>query len=615
MAAFCNKDTEHGRAKRVILHKTLQAWFPIYFNRGFRRVNYIDGFSAAGVYGETELARGDNPITRRVNEVCEMGSPLIALHDLTKCFAKLTEQLEYQATLPPGPEGEGISIQELLETPDKALNERQLKYGLRPPLMADIVLVEKEADVMQYLRNNTGAWNSRDYQYDDGIVKYKIHYKQKTFQEAHQEINENFLRVKDQHPIWVRDVPRPTFAFIDPCGYSHTPMDMVQNFLGENKSALINLMVQYFDRFKADQGNIDSLFGCQEWRRITAEDCEERYISYAKLYEEKLRERGATYTLSFAMKDKSNNLMYYLIFATNDKEILSKAKEAFNRVTQEGDDFKFNAFYIKKNKRTLTWLNIQNNEDLAFVIWEDFRGREAVRVCDINDHVTLDTPYIFRKAALVMLYDQGMVSYIEGAAPAKKHDFPNELQINFASSEEEAAKLRKLQNPGTPEEEAEGIWFKYQRRKGIRVGDIKPRWKEALVILYDQGKVSYIEGAQQDRRHSFPDDLEIDFALTEDQATELKHLQNPETEEQEAEGIWFKYQGRQAIMVRDIKPKWKTSLKILLDKRQLHYDEGHEPRRLVNHRGKCLFSLAHDLHHSAIAFYPTEFLGMFSTWV
>ncbi len=583
---FFDQDSEHGRAKRVILHKILQAWYPIHYYRGYQRICYIDGFAGAGIYGESELAEGTDETTERINEVCKVGSPCIALNDLGVCFADLTRCLARQEDLLPPPRGVGITVSQLLNTQHNELNSRVTKYNLRPPLHADIVLVEKKAKVMKLLRQAMRTMNPRIFtkegtvhMTEQNFMTYHICDKEMAFQKAHEELAKEFLQTKDLHPIRSVPVQRPTLAFLDPFGYSDIPMQIVESYLGVNKCVLITLMVGYLIP-SLNQSKIDGLLGSKDWKNLPPVLSPDYWCKrFAKLYEGQLKNKGADFTLSFAMRDEKNKLKYYMIFATNDLTILSKAKEALNRVTQGPEMLTFSAYFIRKDMQMLTWSNEQNNEDLADLIWKDFKGQHDVLVRDIGDHVTIDTPYVFRKGALVILYDHGKVSYIEGANRPIKRTFPDDCLVKFAFSEEDAAQLKKLQNPESEAQEAEGIWYKYKGRPEIMVRDIDPKWKKSLVILYDQGKVSYIEGGAPPIKRTFPDGFRVKFASSEEDAAQLKKLQNPATPAQEAEGIWYKYHWRLNIRVGDIKPKWKTSLKKMLQSGRLTYVPGFEPRR------------------------------------
>ncbi len=523
---FFGKDSNHGFAKRVILHKTLQGWFRYYYCEGFKRTCYIDGFSGAGQYGYgyttvNDTDEGDKPKhhvrTTNTNVICKYGSPLIALHNVQDTFMTLDRALRKQEFW------KEVTTDELVRAGRNNMEWIDLLGGAnmaryRPPFKADLVMVEPDEERLTQLRNTMQQRDPIDDLYDHSIMRYWPHYVHDTFQEASEMIEDRFLQKKYMHPLRGL-VSIPTFAFLDPFGYSQIPMSIVKNYLGEQRTVLINVMIGFMNRFKKLENHkpiINELYGCMDWQDIS-EGLEpaERYKRYAKLYERQLKQNGATYTLSFAMRDARNILKYYMIFGTNDFRILKTAKEALNKVTQERNCFKFSAYYIKTNQRELEWKNEQDPNDEAAVIWKDFEGEDFVSVEDIECYVyKSDTPYVHRKKSLKLLYKEGKLSYVEGCQPPRKGTFPHNqgVFVRFASCEEEAVKVAYLRCPKTPNEEAMGIFHKFQGQSGISVSSIKPKWKRSLKILFDTHRLFYDPETKPKRRGSFPDHVQVSFA-------------------------------------------------------------------------------------------------------
>ncbi len=523
---FFGKDSKHGFAKRVILHKTLQGWFRYYYSEGFKRTCYIDGFSGAGSYGCPVDSSADEyddvqikpERTTNTNVICKYGSPLIALHNVQDTFMTLDAYLKKQETR------KNVTIDELVRAGinDAEWCDLRRKRSLaryRPPFRADIVMVEPNRERLIQLRDTMQERDPIDDEYDHSIMKYWPHYVQDTFQEASEMIEERFLQKKCTHPLRGL-VELPTFSFIDPFGYKQIPMSIVKKYIGEHKTVLINVMVGFMYRFRKLENHrtiINDLYGCADWESIPEEslDPTARYLWYAKLYENQLKQNGATYTLSFAMRDERNHLKYYLIFATNDFRILKTAKEALNKVTQEMDCFKFSAYYIRKNKREMEWKNDQDPSDLADFIWKEFRGKDPVSVEDIECYVyKSDTPYIHKQTALKILYEKGKVSYVEGCEPRGKGTFPHNkgILVKFAATEDEALAFKCLHYPLNANEEAKGIFYKYQGQTSVPVFLIKPKWKQSLKILLDTHRLYYDRNSEPKRRGNFPDDVLVSFS-------------------------------------------------------------------------------------------------------
>ena len=514
---FFKTSADHGFAKRVIDHKILQVFFRYHFCSGYQNVCYIDGFAGEGTY--KKLVEEDfYQRTTDTDTICKYGSPLIALHNVQDTFMSIDkgmEELELE---------KGITKEDLLELDrnnEKLLSRLAEGRGawkkLRPPLRVDMVLIEPNSKRLNQLKAAMKERASVDSDYDHDIMKYKPHYRCTTFAETTTELEEKILCKKKKHPITGIRQYLPIYSFIDPFGYKQIPMDIIEKYIGENKTVLINVMVGFVHRFKGmHPDHVTALFGTEEWRNVP-EESEKKvtYLWYAKLYESQLKKRGAKFTLSIAMKDKWNSLRYYMIFATNELKILKEAKESFNRVTQESHSFAFSAYYVKTNRKQMVWSNDQDPNDVAQFIYEQYKGREYVPVEEIDDFVyTSDTPYVHRKEPLKILYKEGKVSYAEGCEAQMRGTFPDYkgVCLNFSQDEHEALNVRYLQNPANEKEEAKGIWHKYHGKTDIPVSAIKPKWKQSLKILLNISRVFYSPKSRSARKGCFPAHVLLNFA-------------------------------------------------------------------------------------------------------
>jgi three-Cys-motif partner protein len=105
----------------------------------------------------------------------------------------------------------------------------------------------------------------------------------------------------------------PTFAFIDPFGFSGVPMELVHR-LGANPKCevLISFIYESITRWAAHpdpkiQAHLDDLFGTREWRAIAAEaDPDRRRDGLVELYRRQLMAANFPYVLEFELRDKGN---------------------------------------------------------------------------------------------------------------------------------------------------------------------------------------------------------------------------------------------------------------------------------------------------------------------
>jgi len=74
----------------------------------------------------------------------------------------------------------------------------------------------------------------------------------------------------------------PTFAFIDPFGFSDTPFSVIERLLSYKKcEVLITFMSGFMNRFKGElpkNKHFDALFGTPDWRHVITEDSDARDI-------------------------------------------------------------------------------------------------------------------------------------------------------------------------------------------------------------------------------------------------------------------------------------------------------------------------------------------------
>jgi three-Cys-motif partner protein len=140
------------------------------------------------------------------------------------------------------------------------------------------------------------------------------------------------------------DTLAPTFAFIDPFGFSGIPFSLIERLLQYEKSeAFITFMVDAINRFlehpedKVVQHIVEA-FGTEEAVRI-AKGAGDRVVKLRELYQSRLQQI-AKYVRYFEMRDRQNRTQYYLFFATNSPLGHVKMKEAMWQVDPDGE-FKF----------------------------------------------------------------------------------------------------------------------------------------------------------------------------------------------------------------------------------------------------------------------------------
>ncbi len=136
----------------------------------------------------------------------------------------------------------------------------------------------------------------------------------------------------------------PTFAFIDPFGFSGIPFSLIERLLKYKRcEVFITFMVDAINRFlehpedKVVQHIVEA-FGTVEAICI-AKGVGNRVVQLRELYQSNL-ERVAEYVRYFEMRDRQDRTQYYLFFATNHELGHLKMKEAMWRIDPNGE-FRF----------------------------------------------------------------------------------------------------------------------------------------------------------------------------------------------------------------------------------------------------------------------------------
>jgi three-Cys-motif partner protein len=148
----------------------------------------------------------------------------------------------------------------------------------------------------------------------------------------HGEFDETFGEIVDDvHNKQGRTLV-PTFAFIDPFGYTNAPMSLAGRFLTfEQCEALIFLPLSFIVRFVGREGQEDamnSLFGSERWREAIQMEGDERRAFLLGLFEEQLGSQGKVeHVRSFALRTADGN-DYRLVFASQHDKGLELIKDA-----------------------------------------------------------------------------------------------------------------------------------------------------------------------------------------------------------------------------------------------------------------------------------------------
>ena len=224
----------------------------------------------------------------------------------------------------------------------------------------------------------------------------------------------------------------PTFAFIDPFGFSDTPFSVVEKLLNHQKcEVLITFMSGFMNRFKNDPKNnkhFDTLFGTNDWRNVITVDSDA--IDIVSYYNTRLN-TVAEYVYSFEMINKFNQIIFHLVFCTNNIKGLKVMKDAMWSVDETGS---FSFSDRADPNQTVLFKHEPDYQHLKKLMIAQFKGKQ-VSIKDIENFVIAKTPYKdthFKRQILkpMELSDSPEIEVINSKRQ-RKGSFPKGTIINF----------------------------------------------------------------------------------------------------------------------------------------------------------------------------------------
>ena len=226
----------------------------------------------------------------------------------------------------------------------------------------------------------------------------------------------------------------PTFAFIDPFGYSDLPMKTVARLLSNDRcEVLITFMEKFVNRF-AETGLHDAaiteLFGTDRWLGVRSiKDAGERRSFLLGLYIEELKRRvTGAHVRTFEMVDKFNQVLYFLVHATRSQKGVEVMKDAMWAVDKAGNY----RFSDRSDPSQRTLLDLEDEAawigPAAETLWRKFRA-SVVNESDVKAFVVVETPYPYRKKILRRLLEEGRLAQVEDA---RQGTFPDGSDLHFA---------------------------------------------------------------------------------------------------------------------------------------------------------------------------------------
>lgn len=225
----------------------------------------------------------------------------------------------------------------------------------------------------------------------------------------------------------------PTFAFIDPFGFSGIPFNIIERLLAIPKvEVFLTFMVDSINRFIEDDKtgqHIKELFGSDDVEKII-ENSEEREKDLRAFYQKKLEE-NANFVRYFKMCDNNDRTIYYLFFATNNKLGNVRMKEAMWKVDDEG----LYRFSDATDVNQIVLFQNDYKENIFTILKSEF-GTDKFDVIDLKKFIENKTPYLEKHLKDALRYAEANnlieVEPIKSDGSKRiKGTFPNGVLVNI----------------------------------------------------------------------------------------------------------------------------------------------------------------------------------------
>ncbi len=242
------------------------------------------------------------------------------------------------------------------------------------------------------------------------------------FQEDYEEHLRHLVDTMNQH----NQALAPSFAFVDPFGFTLS-MELLNDLLAFPRcELLINFMFRYVNmaiHHPAQASNMDSLFGCQDWRElVNIENSHEREYETIALFSHQLK---AEFVTHINMVGDNKVLKYVLLHASNHPRGRELMKESMWAVVPDGS---FTAFERDTPDQLILIEPKPSLEPLKDLLWENFAGRQ-VRMKEIYDWLLQE--WYLKKHIHQVLREYRNQGFVNFSDYGKRFGFGNSPLVSF----------------------------------------------------------------------------------------------------------------------------------------------------------------------------------------
>lgn len=228
----------------------------------------------------------------------------------------------------------------------------------------------------------------------------------------------------------------PTFAFIDPFGYSQASMQLSGRFLEfERCEVLLYAPLPWINRFVSRSGQeeaLTSFFGTEGWREaIPLKGAARIRFLHDLLYEQLKSEARLLYVRSFEIVAKGGG-GYHLFFGTNNKLGLLRMKETMWKIDPiAGQQYRDSTYAGME-----PLFQAQPDFDPLRKALREHFGTSVFLIEDALDYTLVETPYLpqhVKKPILKPLEAVEDVEVVAAKPKRKKGTYPDGTRLRFTS--------------------------------------------------------------------------------------------------------------------------------------------------------------------------------------
>jgi three-Cys-motif partner protein len=226
----------------------------------------------------------------------------------------------------------------------------------------------------------------------------------------------------------------PTFAFIDPFGWSGVPLDVICRLLAYDKcEVFFNLMYDSMNRFLTHEQTAHhrrELFGGTEYLNADGLNPAERNEFLHELYGRKLQEVGGfKYVHRFEMLNRQNHTVYSLFFGSRSLDGLRIMKDAMWGVDPVGGM----RFSDRLAGQPVLFGDEPDYGPLRHALLDRFAGRD-VAIEELEEFTLVETPYKLGGLKSKVLKPMQLEEHtVEGVEQRRPGQFPPGTIIRFVT--------------------------------------------------------------------------------------------------------------------------------------------------------------------------------------